>query len=123
MTGRNKKLTDELIHQMTDEQRLALQELAEIAAKELRLSREITELTENVRKAHQALGFKASQSPKNLSEDPEIDVLVTSKARYKIENVREQIKRSLNKAIDLGLGDLEIIQRQAKIYGVPLKDN
>ena len=115
-----KKLTDQLIYQMTDEQRLALQELAEIAAKELILAEEITELTENVRKSHQELGFKSSDSPRSLFEDPEIEVLISSKARFKIENVREQIKRALKKAIDAGLGDLEIVQRQAKIYGVPL---
>ena len=115
-----KKLTDQLIHKMTDEQRLVLQELAEIAAKELILAEEITELTEHVRKSHQELGFKASDSPKSLFEDPEIEVLISSKARFKIENVREQIKRALKKAIDVGLGDLEIVQRQAKIYGVSL---
>jgi hypothetical protein len=115
-----KKLTDQLIYQMTDEQRLVLQELAEIAAKELILAEEITELTENVRRSHQELGFKSSDSPRSLFEDPEIEVLISSKARFKIENVREQIKRALKKAIDAGLGDLEIVQRQAKIYGVPL---
>jgi len=115
-----KKLTDQLIYKMTDEQRLVLQELAEIAAKELILAEEITELTENVRKSHQELGFKSSDSPKSLFEDPEIEVLISSKARFKIENVREQIKRALKKAIDAGLGDLEIVQRQAEIYGVPL---
>lgn len=116
----DKKLTDRLIYDMTDEQRLVLQELAEIAAKELILAEEITELTENVRKSHQELGFKSSESPKSLFEDPEIEILISSKARFKIENVREQIKRALKKAIDTGLGDLDIIQRQAKIYGVPL---
>src|SRR3972149_6199138 len=115
-----KKLTDQLIFQMTDEQRLALQELAEIAATELILAEEMTELTENVRKSHQELGFKSSDSPKSLFEDPEIEVLISSKARFKIENVREQIRRSLKKAIDAELGDLEIVQRQAQIYGVPL---
>jgi hypothetical protein len=115
-----KKLTDQLIYELTDEQRLALQELAEIAAKELILAEEITELTENVRKSHLELGFKSSDSPRSLFEDPEIEVLISSKARFKIENVREQIKRALKKAIDAGLGDLEIVQRQAKIYGVPL---
>lgn len=115
-----KKLTDQLIYELTDEQRLALQELAEIAAKELILAEEITELTENVRKSHEELGFRSSDSPRSLFEDPEIEVLISSKARFKIENVREQIKRALKKAIDAGLGDLEIVQRQAKIYGVPL---
>lgn len=118
MPGR--KLTDQLIYQMTDEQRLALQELAEIATKELVLAQEIGELSEQVRKSHQTLGFKSSDNPTNLFEDPEIEALISSRARFKIENVREQIKRALKKAIDLGLGDLEIIQRQAKIYDVSL---
>ena len=118
-----KKLTDRIIYEMTDEQRLALQELADIASKELVLAEEITELTENVRKSHLELGFKASDSPKNLFEDPEIEVLISSKARFKIENVREQITRAIKKAIDVGLGDLEMIQRQAQIYGVPLSRN
>lgn len=114
-----KKLTDALIYKMTDEQRLALQELAEIASKELILAEEISQLSEKVRRTHQSLGFKPSDNPKSLFEDPEIEVLISSKARFKIENVREQIRRSLKKAIDLGLGDLEIVLRQAKIYGVP----
>jgi len=114
-----KQLTDEVIYNLTDEQRLALQELAEIAAKEFLLSQEITELTEQLRKSHQALGFKSSPSPRNLFEDPEIDALVTSRARFKIENVREQIRRSLKRAVEVGLGDLDIIQRQCKIYSIP----
>jgi hypothetical protein len=117
-----KKLTDRLIYELTDEQRLALQELGEIAAKELILAEEITELTENVRKSHQELGFKSSESPRSLFEDPEIEILISSRARFKIENVREQIKRALKKAIDAGLEDLEIVQRQAKIYGISLTD-
>jgi len=117
------KLTDRLIFNMTDQQRLVLQELAEIAAKELILAEEITDGAFTGLKSHQELGFKSSESPKSLFEDPEIEILISSKARFKIENVREQIKRALKKAIEVGLGDLEIVQRQVKIYGVPLADN
>lgn len=113
-----KKLSDRAIFEMTDEQRLVLNELAEIAAKELKLSKDITELTEAVRKTHQTLGFERKEAPESLFEDPEIEALITARVRFKIESVREQIRRSLSKAIELGLGELELVQRQARNYGL-----
>ena len=114
-------LTNELIYKLTDEQRAILSELAEIAARELNLTQEINEITQQVKESHKTMGFEQKKgSPQSLAEDPEVDVLITSKPRYKIENVRDQIKRVLTRAVELGLGNLAIIQRQCKNYGVPL---
>ncbi len=114
-------LTNELIYKLTEEQRAILSELADIAAKELNLTQEINELTQQVRQTHQEMGFEPKNTqPQNLAEDPEVEVLITSRPRYNFENVREQIRRTLMKAVELGLGNLAIIQRQCKNYGVPL---
>ena len=115
------QLTNDLIYKLTDEQRAILSELADIAAKELNLTQEINEVTQQVRESHKVMGFEPKKAqPESLAEDPEVDVLITSKPRYKIEDVREQIRRTLQKAVELGLGNLAIIQRQCKNYGVPL---
>ncbi len=119
MTGES--LDNRAIYKLNDEQRAILSELAEIAARELNLTQEINEITQEVKETHKVMGFEQKKgSPQSLAEDPEVDVLITSKPRYKIENVREQIKRVLTRAVDLGLGNLAIIQRQCKNYGVPL---
>ena len=115
-------LTNELIYKLTDEQRAILSELAEIAARELALTQQINEVAQQVRQTHQALGFEPQSSqPRNLAEDPEVEVLITSKPRYDFESVREQIRRTLNRAVELGLGNLAIIQRQCKNYGCSLE--
>ena len=115
-------LTNELIYKLTDEQRAILSELADIAARELNLRQEIEEVTQQVKESREVIGFEQKKDqPEILAEDPEVDVLITSKPRYKIENVRDQICRILNRAIDLGLGNLAIIQRQCKNYGCSLE--
>jgi len=117
-------LTNEVIFKLTDEQRAILDELADIAAKELNLSEVISQVGQRVRETYKVMGFDTKPGePQSLAEDPEVEILITSKPRYKIENVREQIRRSLMKAIELDLGFLALIQRQCKNYGVPLDWN
>lgn len=114
-------LTNEVIYKLNDEQRAILEELADIAAKELNLSEIISEVGQRVRETYKVMGFDQKTSePQSLAEDPEVEILITSKPRYKIENVREQIRRTLLKAVELDLGFLALIQRQCKNYGVPL---
>lgn len=113
-----KELTDDTIAALTDEQMTILQELGELAAKKLKVSRAIEEFTERVASSQRSLGFQTKSNPAGLHEDPDVIALVTIKERYKLGNVREQIRRTLRRAVDVGLGDLALIQRQCKIYDV-----
>jgi hypothetical protein len=64
------------------------------------------------------MGFQTKDVPSALHEDPEVVALVTIKERYKLGNVREQVRRALRRAIDLGLGHLALIQRQCQVYQI-----
>ena len=111
-------LTNEAIAAMTDEQRSILHELAQYAAQELNLSRAIRDITEDVKRTDGAAGFTRTEHPQALHEDPEVDILISSKARHKIANVESQIRRTLERAVRVGLGEFELIRRQCRNYGV-----
>ena len=115
-----KPLTNEAIGAMTDEQRSILHELGQYAAQELNLSRTIKEMTEDVKRTDGAAGFTRTENPGALHEDPEVDVLISAKARHKIANVESQIRRTLDRAVRVGLGEFDLIRRQCRNYGVPL---
>jgi hypothetical protein len=95
-----------------------LQELGELAAKKLKVTRAIEEFTAQIVASQKQMGFQPKATPSGLHEDPEVLSLITIKERYKIGNISEQIRRSLRRAIDVGLGELAVIQRQCKIYNV-----
>lgn len=112
-------LTDQAIAEMTDEQRAILHELGQYAAQELNLNRLIRDTSEQVRHRQSAAGFDRSAEPNLLHEDPEVDVLISSKSRHKIANVQSQIRRTLERAVQVDLGRFRIIREQCKNYGVP----
>ncbi len=112
------QLSDEVIAGLTDEQMTVLQDLGELAAKKLKVSRAITDFTEQVLSSQKQMGFQPKISPTGLHEDPEILSLITIKERYKLGNIAEQIRRTLRRAIEVGLGNLAVIQRQCVIYNV-----
>lgn len=112
------QLSDEVIAGLTDEQMTVLQDLGELAAKKLKVSRAITDFTEQVLSSQKQMGFQPKISPSGLHEDPEILSLITIKERYKLGNISEQIRRTLRRAIEVGLGNLAVIQRQCLIYNV-----
>lgn len=112
------ELTDEVIAKLSDEQMTILQDLGELAAKKLKVSQEIAGFTERVQASQRTMGFQTKSDPSALHEDPEMLSLVTIKERYKMGNIREQVRRTLRRAVEVGLGNLAIIQRQCKIYGV-----
>ncbi|MEW5701616.1 MAG: hypothetical protein AB1792_05245 [Candidatus Zixiibacteriota bacterium] len=112
------ELTDEAIAKLTDEQMTVLQDLGELAAKKLKVAQQINEFTERVVASQRTMGFQTKDDPAGLHEDPEVLSLVTIKERFKMGNIREQVRRTLRRAVEVGLGDLAIIQRQCKIYGV-----
>lgn len=112
------ELTDVVIAKLTDEQMTLLQELGELAAKKLKVSRQIQDFTGEIQGSLRTMGFQTKDEPEALHEDPEVVALVTIKERFKLGNIREQVRRTLRRAVDMGLGNLALIQRQCKIYGV-----
>lgn len=112
-------LTDQAIADMSDEERAILHELGQYAAQELNLSRLIRDTSEEVKHAISAAGFERSGKPARLHEDPEVDVLISAKSRHKIANVQIQIQRTLERAVQVGLGRFRIIREQCVNYGVP----
>lgn len=113
-------LTNEAIAELTDEQRAILSELGTYAAQELNLTKMIRETSEQVKRAMSEAGFSRSEKPSVLHEDPEIDVLISVKPRNKVANVEMQIRRTLKRALELGLGKFRLIRQQCQNYGVPL---
>ena len=118
MNAEGLPLTNEAIAGMTDEQRSILHELAQYAAQELKLSKLIRDTTEQVKSAMSEAGFGRSSQPKALHEDPEVDILISARSRHKIGNVESQIRRTLERAIQLDLGKYRLIRQQCTNYGV-----
>jgi hypothetical protein len=112
------QLTSEVISKLSDEQLTILQELGELAAKKLKVSTLVGQFTQQIAQSQSTMGFKTKDQPDGLHEDPEVISLVTIKERYKITNIDQQIRRTLRRAVDVGLGHLAIIQRQCRIYGI-----
>ena len=112
------QLSDDVISKLNDEQLTVLQDLGELAAKKLKLASLIEQFTQQVTSSQKTMGFQTKDDPSGLHEDPEVLSLVTIKERYKITNISEQIRRTLRRAVDVGLGNLAIIQRQCQIYDV-----
>jgi hypothetical protein len=121
MTADGLPLTNEEILKLTDEQRAILGELGLYAAQELNLSKLITETADQVKRSMTEAGFTRSDRPRLLHEDPEVEILVSVKPRHKIANVQSQIRRTLARAVELGLGKYSLIRRQCANYGVPVE--
>lgn len=119
MKGSGLPLTDQAIAAMTDEQRAILHELGQYAAQELNLSRLIRDTSEQVKHTLSEAGFTRAERPTMLHEDPEVDVLISTKSRHKITNVQSQIRRTLERAVQVGLGRYRLIREQCGNYGVP----
>jgi hypothetical protein len=117
------QLSDEVISKLSDEQLTVLQDLGELAAKKLKLASLIEQYTQQVTASQKTMGFQTKDDPTGLHEDPEVLSLVTIKERYKITNISEQIRRTLHRAVDVGLGHLAIVQRQCQVYGVECTTN
>ena len=116
-----KPLTNDAIAGMTDEQRAILAELGQYAAQELNLSEVIKNITEEVKGVRSTAGFERAKNEARLHGDPEVDILISAKARHKITNVEGQIRRTLERALEVGLGEYRIIQQQCQNYGIALK--
>ena len=118
MSDQGKPLANDDISDMTDEQRSILHELGQYAAQELNLSRLIQDTSDEVKRTMKEAGFAHSEEPTTLHEDPEVDVLISAKSRHKIANVQDQIRRTLLRAVAVGLGEYRLIRQQCANYGV-----
>jgi len=118
MSVKGKPLANDDISDMSDEQRSILHELGQYAAQELNLSRLIQDTSDEVKRTMKEAGFAHSEDPTTLHEDPEVDVLISAKSRHKIANVQDQIRRTLMRAVAVGLGEYRLIRQQCANYGV-----
>jgi len=111
-------LSDDEIVKLTDGQLANLEELGVVAAKKLKLESMIEQFNRQAVSSQKQMGFTQKEDPRGLHEDPEVQQLLTIKARYKVGNLNEQIRRILRRSVELGLHKFAIIQRQCRIYGL-----
>ena len=112
------QLSEDVIAGLNDEQLTILQDLGELAVKKLRISRAIEDFSAQATATQKQMGFQPKATPTGLHEDPEVLSLITIKERFKIGSITEQIRRTLKRAVNSGLGHLAVIQRQCTIYNV-----
>jgi len=111
-------LSDDEVSKLTDDQLANLEELGIVATKKLKLESMIEEFNRQAVSSQNQMGFTHKEDPRGLHEDPEVQQLLTIKARYKVGNLNSQITRILRRSVELGLHKFAIIQRQCRIYGV-----
>ena len=111
------ELTSELIKNLGKEQLELLTELGELAAKEATITEQI-EL--NRRQAEKAGIGREREIASRLMDDQEYDNLVSVQLIYEREQIRSKIQSVLKALISAGLGELDLIRRQAPNYGVEL---
>jgi len=112
------ELSAEVIKGLSKEQLELLTELSELARKEAELTEQIDS---NRRQAEKAGLNREKEAANSLMEDHEFDNLLSVRLIYEREQVKTQIKSVLSSIISAGLGQLDIIQRQASNYGLDTK--
>lgn len=112
------KLTPEFINKINTAQLELLDELGDLARKEA----ELNSIIEANRRQAEKVGLgRDRENIKSIVDDPEFDNLLSVKSIKEREQVKEKIKSVMQSLIDAGLGDLEILQRQAANYGLKIK--
>jgi hypothetical protein len=111
------ELSPEVIKSLTKEQLELLIELSELAGKEAGLTEQIDS---NRRQAEKAGLNRDKEAANSLMEDHEYDNLLSVRLIYEREQVKTQIRSVLNSIKNAGLGELDIIQRQAANYGLDI---
>jgi len=111
-------LTPEIIRNLNNEQLELLAELGDLA----KMERDLTEKIENIRKQSENVGLRSpNRETRALHEDSDFDELLSIKSIREREGIRDKIAALMQSLIEVGLGDLALIQRQALNYGVDLK--
>jgi glutamate mutase epsilon subunit len=109
------KLSPEVIKGLSKQQLELLTELSELAIKEAGLAEQIDL---NRRQAEKAGLNREKEKTNSLMDDHEYDNLLSVRLIYEREQVKTQIRSVLSSIINAGLGDLDIIRRQAVNYGL-----
>jgi hypothetical protein len=113
------KLTPDFVRKLTLEQMELLTELSDLAKKESQL----TELIELTRRQAEKVGMgRDKEKIRNLMDDPEFEHLLTIGAIKDKEQIKDKIKSVLQSLIKIGLGELDIVNRQAANYGLSIED-
>lgn len=109
-------LTEKLVNSLSKEQQDILFTLADLAEEEKQIVDEI-----NLKRptADGILTVSTSEGPGlTVCEDEDDWKIITMKERDEWKEIKGRIATNLNKALDLGLGYLGLIQRQCRTYGV-----
>ncbi len=113
-----RKLTPEVIKNLSDEQVELLVELGDLAKKEW----ELTEKIEDLRKQAQKVGLDSgNRETKAIHEDNEFDDLLSLRLIREREMIRDKIAGLMKSISEAGLDDLGLILRQTSNYGVDPK--
>ena len=111
------ELTPELIKKLTPEQLELLAELGDLAKSELELTAKI----DATRKAAEKVGLnRDKRTTKALHEDKDYDELLSIRAIKEREVIRDRIAGMLKSLVEVGLGDLSLVKRQAANYNIDL---
>ncbi len=111
------KLTPESINKLNPGQLQLLDELGDLARKEAELNAIIEA---NRHQAEKAGIGRDRENLKSIIDDPEYDNLISVKAIKEREQVKEKIRSVMQSLIEAGLGELEILKRQAPNYGLKI---
>jgi len=111
------KLTPESINKFNPAQLQLLDELGDLARKEA----ELNAIIENHRHQAEKVGIgRDRENIKSILDDPEYDNLLSIKSIKEREQVKEKIRSVMQSLIEAGLGELDIIKRQAANYGLKI---
>jgi len=101
----------------TEEQKDLLFKLSETAEQEKKCADKTNRIYSSVRSgAYSPDGFSIT-----ICEDEDDAMVISTGARQELKRVREQMKSYMKRAVNLGMGDLGLIQRTYEQYvGEPL---
>lgn len=113
-----RKLTPDIIKKLNNDQVELLLELGDLAKSEWELTGKIDQM----RKQAEKVGWNGGKSEtKAIHEDNEFDELISLRFVREREMIRDKISALMKTIADAGLGDLGLINRQARNYGVDFK--
>jgi hypothetical protein len=109
------ELTPELIIKLNKDQMELLKELGELAKKEA----ELTKIIDDNRRMAEKVGLgRDREEAKSIMDDHEFDSLLSVQSVYEREQIKTKIRSVIQSLQNSGLGDLDLIKRQAKNYGL-----
>ena len=111
------ELTPEVIKNLLPEQLELLAELGDLARTELELTAKI----DATRKTAEKVGLNRDKGEtKALHEDKDYDELLSIRSIKEREVIRDRISGMLKSLVEVGLGELSLVKRQAANYNIDL---